>query len=64
MNIAFRNVSRGRPIVLTRHQVEKLSREVGRDVTADLICLAPAPNSAKTLGQLMRSLAATLKGQP
>ena len=55
--IKFRTTGRGRSIVLTRHQIDALSKQVGRQVEADLLVIARAgPVEARTMGKLMRWL--------
>lgn len=60
-NVKFINVRRDRPIVLTGHEVFTLSREVGRDVHAELFSICGEKYEAATLGQLMRMLTEKLK---
>jgi len=55
-NVKFINVRRGRPIVLTGHEVFTLSRAVGRDVHAELLAICGEQYEAQTLGQIMRTL--------
>lgn len=59
--IAFPHVGRDRPIVLTRHDIAKLSREAGRNVEPELNALSCTTHEAKTFRQLMRTLSAALK---
>jgi hypothetical protein len=61
--IRFNDTGRQRPIVLTRHQVEELSKTAGRDVGAELAAMAGERFSVSTLGALMRALAARLTQQ-
>ena len=63
MNVTFLNVLRSRPIVLTEHDVRALSRAVGRDVLPELQAMCEDRYEVMTLGQLMRTLTATLSGQ-
>jgi hypothetical protein len=58
--IRFNDTGRQRPIVLTRHQVEELSKTAGRDVGAELAAMAGERFNVSTLGALMRALAARL----
>lgn len=59
--IVFTRTKRARPIALTTHQIAELSSEVGADVHGRLEAMRDEPFDAKTLGQLMRTLAARLK---
>lgn len=59
--IVFSRTKRARPIVLTQHQIAELSEAVGSDVHARLEAMRDESFDAKTLGQLMRTLAARLK---
>ena len=63
MNVTFLNVLRSRPIVLTDHDVRALSRLVGRDVLPELQAMCAERYEVMTLGQLMRTLTATLSSQ-
>ena len=63
MNVTFLNVLRSRPIVLTKHDVQSLSRLVGRDVLPELQAMCEEHYEVVTLGQLMRALTATLSSQ-
>lgn len=63
MRLMFKNVLRGRPIVLTDHEVRSLSRAVGRDVLPELKAICGERYEVMTLGQLMRTLTATLSSQ-
>ena len=63
MKVTFSNVLRNRPIVLTEHEVWSLSRVVGRDVLPELEAICGERYDVVTLGQLMRSLSATLSSQ-
>ena len=63
MKIEFANVLRTRPIVLTEHEVWSLSRVVGRDVLPELEAICAERYEVVTLGQLMRTLTATLSSQ-
>ena len=60
MKITFENTRRTRPIVLTEHEVWSLSRVVGRDVLQELHSICAERYEVITLGQLMRTLTATL----
>lgn len=59
--IVFTRTKRARPIALTTHQIAELSAAVGSDVRVRLDAMRDEPFDAKTLGQLMRTLAARLK---
>ena len=61
--VTFSNVPRSRPIVLTEHEVWSLSRVVGRDVLPELQAICGERYEAMTLGQLMRTLTATLSSE-
>lgn len=61
--VTFSNVLRSRPIVLTEHEVWSLSRVVGRDVLPELQAICGERYEAMTLGQLMRTLTATLSSE-
>lgn len=61
--VRFSNVLRSRPIVLTEHEVWSLSRVVGRDVLPELEAICAERYEVMTLGQLMRTLTATLSSQ-
>ena len=61
--VTFSNVLRSRPIVLTEHEVWSLSRVVGRDVLPELQAICGERYEVMTLGQLMRTLTATLSSQ-
>ena len=61
MRVVFENTKRGRPIVLTDHELRSLSHVVGRDVLADVQRLAADRYDAVTLGQLMRTLTKILR---
>ena len=63
MKVTFQNVLRSRPIVLTEHEVWSLSRVVGRDVLPELEAICAERYEVVTLGQLMRTLTATLSSQ-
>ena len=63
MNVTFLNVLRRRPIVLTQHDVRALSRVTGRDVLPELQAMCEEYYEVVTLGQLMRTLTATLSSQ-
>mgnify|MGYP006935474952 CR=1 FL=1 len=63
MGIVFSHTQRDRPIVLTDHEVKKLSASAGRDVSKELSELAGQTFCARTLGQLMRDLRAALGAQ-
>lgn len=63
MKVTFSNTLRARPIELTAHEVAMLSSDVGRDVLPELQAICGERYEAKTLGQLMRTLTATLKRQ-
>ena len=63
MNVTFLNVLRSRPIVLTKHDVQSLSRLVGRDVLPELQAMCEDRYEVMTLGQLMRTLTAMLSSQ-
>lgn len=63
MKVTFSNVLRSRPIVLTDHEVWSLSRVVGRDVLPELDAICGERYEVVTLGQLMRTLTATLSSQ-
>lgn len=62
-SVTFSNVLRTRPIVLTEHEVWSLSRVVGRDVLLELEAICAERYEVMTLGQLMRTLTATLSSQ-
>ncbi len=62
-SVTFSNVLRGRPIVLTEHEVRSLSRVVGRDVLPELQAICGEQYEVVTLGQLMRALTDTLSSQ-
>lgn len=59
--VIFTRTQRASPIVLTRHQVEKLSFIAGRNVHNELMALREDWFEAKTLGQLMRYLVSILE---
>ena len=63
MNVTFWNVLRSRPIVLTDHEVWSLSHVVGRDVLPELQSMCAERYEVVTLGQLMRTLTATLSSK-
>ena len=55
--IEFKTTGRGRPIVLTQHQINVLSRQVGRRVDVELRVLAKSGwFEARTMGELLRTL--------
>lgn len=56
VHIVFASVQRDRPIVLTSHEIRKLSNSAGRDVTDELQKLAAEAFEAKTLRRLMDAL--------
>lgn len=62
-DIVFSHTGRDRPIVLTQHEVRRLSERAGRDVSADLVSMAGEVFEAKTLGQMMRALSVRLGTQ-
>jgi hypothetical protein len=61
LRIEFANVQRGRPLVLTEHDVRKLSLQAGRDVEPELRAMCEGAYQAKTFGQLLRELSAALQ---
>ena len=63
MRLEFSNVLRNRPIVLTEHEVWSLSRAVGRDTLPELEAICSERYEVVTLGQLMRTLTATLSNR-
>lgn len=63
MKIKFSDVLRGRPLVLTEHEVWSLSRVAGRDVLPELKAICAERYEVMTLGQLMRTLTALLSRQ-
>ena len=63
MKVTFENVLRTRPIVLTEYEVWSLSDGAGRDVLPELQAICGERYEVVTLGQLMRTLAATLSSR-
>ena len=63
MRVEFNDTARGRPLVLTQHEVLYLSGVVGRDVLPELQAICGERYEAKTPGQLLRTLKEMLSRQ-
>lgn len=61
MPIEFASTARDRSMVLNDQDIARLSRELGRDVRAELVTMAGRHWPVVTFGQLLRALAEELR---
>lgn len=60
-SISFSNTLRDRPMVVVGAQIQSLSDLIGRDVRTEVERMAGQHQPCKTVGQLLRRIAAELK---